>query len=135
MNQSPPEATAIEKLREELHRLSLSVFNGALRRQYERWGSVVGLALVEIAGLTAAPPPSDPLKLREALPDPFREVLKVEWTGASRYTGYIAKSLRIQLKCGHELFRKGSQGIPKGRCRCRECGMIARGMIKDPTHG
>lgn len=50
----------------------------------------------------------------------LRAVRDIEYTGACRYTGYVAKSIRLHLECGHELYRKASQGIP-ARARCREC--------------
>ncbi len=50
----------------------------------------------------------------------LREVTTHEYCGASRYTGYIRKSIRLVLSCGHEQFRKASQGVPN-RARCREC--------------
>jgi hypothetical protein len=50
----------------------------------------------------------------------FRRVINSEWVGACRYTGYIAKSIRLTLECGHENYRKASQGIPQ-RAHCREC--------------
>lgn len=43
-----------------------------------------------------------------------------EYVGASRYTGYIPRSIRLVLECGHDQFRKASQGVPK-RANCREC--------------
>lgn len=61
------------------------------------------------------------MKLTEA---PLRAVLRFEWCGASRYTGYEPKSVRLFLACGHELFRKQSQGVPKN-ARCRDCGHAA----------
>lgn len=50
----------------------------------------------------------------------FRSVVNWDWCGACRYTGYRNKSVRLVLSCGHELYRKASQGVP-GKARCREC--------------
>ncbi len=50
----------------------------------------------------------------------LRKVAKFEWTGACRYTGYVAKSVILTLSCGHEIVRKASQGIPR-RAHCRHC--------------
>ena len=52
----------------------------------------------------------------------MRRVVKSEWVGACRYTGYIAKSVRLILDCGHEIVRKASQGIPR-KSKCRECSL------------
>ncbi len=43
-----------------------------------------------------------------------------EYFGACRYTGYLDKSIRLFLECGHEQTRKASGGVPK-KARCREC--------------
>ena len=43
-----------------------------------------------------------------------------EYFGACRYTGYIDKSIRLFLECGHEQTRKASQGVPQ-KARCRDC--------------
>jgi hypothetical protein len=53
-------------------------------------------------------------------PYPLRAVLRYEYVGASRYTGYVAKSIRLILVCGHDNYRKASQGAPS-RARCRQC--------------
>lgn len=50
----------------------------------------------------------------------FQPVTNIEYVGACRYTGYIAKSIRLTLKCGHEIQRKASQGVPL-KAHCREC--------------
>ena len=55
----------------------------------------------------------------------YRKVASFEWVGASRYTGYIAKSIRLDLECGHKTYRKASAGIPN-RAHCRECEHDAR---------
>lgn len=49
-----------------------------------------------------------------------RKVIKIEYVGACRYTGYIARSIKLSLECGHELVRKASAGIPD-KAKCREC--------------
>lgn len=50
----------------------------------------------------------------------LQDVQEIEYVGACRYTGYIARSISLKLACGHEVTRKASQGIPK-RARCAEC--------------
>lgn len=50
----------------------------------------------------------------------FQPVTKAEWVGACQYTGYIAKTIKLTLKCGHENYRKHSQGVPR-KARCRDC--------------
>lgn len=50
----------------------------------------------------------------------LRAVKTHEYVGASRYTGYSHKSIRLFLECGHDLSRKASQGVP-AKARCREC--------------
>jgi hypothetical protein len=51
---------------------------------------------------------------------PLREVVRSEYFGACRYTGYVDRSIRLHLSCGHEVTRKASAGIPK-RAGCYEC--------------
>lgn len=51
-----------------------------------------------------------------------------EYVGACRYTGYIARSIRLKLECGHEQIRKASQGVPH-RARCTECERTQRGEL------
>lgn len=48
------------------------------------------------------------------------KVIGHSYIGASRYTGYIAKTIWLHLACGHEAFRKASAGVPN-KARCREC--------------
>ena len=50
----------------------------------------------------------------------LRTVANFHYTGACRYTGYVAKSIRLELECGHEQVRKASAGVP-GKARCRDC--------------
>lgn len=50
----------------------------------------------------------------------LQTVVKFEYTGACRYTGYVARSIKLTLKCGHETFRKASAGVPL-KARCKEC--------------
>jgi hypothetical protein len=50
----------------------------------------------------------------------MRAVKTFEYTGACRYTGYIPKSIRLVLECGHEQLRKASQGVPK-KAKCHHC--------------
>ena len=50
----------------------------------------------------------------------MRDVASHEYVGACRYTGYVAKSVRLHLSCGHEMVRKASAGIPR-RAKCYEC--------------
>lgn len=50
----------------------------------------------------------------------LRTVKSHEYVGASRYTGYIDKSIRLYLECGHDQARKASQAVP-ARARCIEC--------------
>lgn len=50
----------------------------------------------------------------------LKAVKNSEYVGACRYTGYVAKSVKLTLECGHEQHRKASQGIPM-RARCTEC--------------
>jgi hypothetical protein len=62
----------------------------------------------------------------------FRKVVKSEHVGASRYTGYIDKSIRLTLECGHDVTNKASsyEGIGKHipeKARCRDCETLERG--------
>jgi hypothetical protein len=50
----------------------------------------------------------------------LKKVLTHEYVGACRYTGYLDKSIRLHLECGHEMTRKASAGAPQ-RARCYEC--------------
>jgi len=50
----------------------------------------------------------------------LKPIANFEYVGACRYTGYIPKSIKLTLECGHEQHRKASQGVPK-RARCIEC--------------
>jgi hypothetical protein len=50
----------------------------------------------------------------------WQPVTDAQYMGASRYTGYVPKSIRLTLKCGHEQYRKASQGAPL-KARCRDC--------------
>lgn len=59
----------------------------------------------------------------------MRAVQSFEWTGACRYTGYVDKSVRLKLVCGHELVRKASQGVPQ-RAKCRDCARAVRGVVR-----
>lgn len=69
-----------------------------------------------------------------AKPRPLRKVSKFEYIGACRYTGYIPKSVKLHLECGHEITRKASTGTPV-RARCLVCHNIAlSAMIKNPDH-
>lgn len=59
----------------------------------------------------------------------FQRVMDHEYTGPGqcRYTGYIARSIKLTLFCGHEQVRKASQGVPmKARCRDYEYEEIKR---------
>ncbi len=55
----------------------------------------------------------------------LQHVIDSEYVGACRYTGYIPRSLKLTLRCGHEQYRKASQGVPK-RARCAECEKVDR---------
>lgn len=50
----------------------------------------------------------------------MQAVKSIAYTGASRYTGYIAKTIQLTLVCGHQQYRKASAGVP-ARANCREC--------------
>jgi hypothetical protein len=52
----------------------------------------------------------------------MRNVTSHEYVGACRYTGYVAKSIKLLLECGHENYRKASQGVPE-RAKCRDCSL------------
>lgn len=52
--------------------------------------------------------------------EPLRKVSTFKYTGGCRYTGYIDKTIKLTLECGHELYRKASQGVPV-KARCRDC--------------
>lgn len=62
----------------------------------------------------------------------FKAVANFEYAGACRYTGYVDKSIKLTLECGHELWRKASQGVPK-RARCVECERFAAEKAKAAT--
>lgn len=64
----------------------------------------------------------------------LRKVIDIEYTGACRYTGYIPKSIRFTLDCGHQLHRKASQGIPQ-RAKCRECDLATTSPEADRETG
>jgi hypothetical protein len=51
---------------------------------------------------------------------PMIPVSDFEYTGASRYTGYIHKTIKLMLTCGHQQYRKASAGVPR-RAYCRDC--------------
>lgn len=50
----------------------------------------------------------------------FRIVTHFDYVGACRYTGYINKSIKLKLECGHEQRRKASGGVPR-KARCKDC--------------
>ncbi len=50
----------------------------------------------------------------------LKRVLSHEYVGACRYTGYVPKSIKLTLECGHEMWRKASAGAPQ-KARCHEC--------------
>lgn len=50
----------------------------------------------------------------------MQPVRTIEYVGACRYTGYVDKSIRLTLDCGHEQYRKASAGVPE-KARCRDC--------------
>jgi hypothetical protein len=54
----------------------------------------------------------------------LRAVKSFEYVGACRYTGYVHKSIRLYLECGHDQSRKASQGVPR-RARCDECEKLS----------
>lgn len=56
----------------------------------------------------------------------LQPVKNIEYVGACRYTGYVARSIKLILACGHETTRKASQGVPK-KARCKECERAAHG--------
>jgi bacterioferritin-associated ferredoxin len=56
-----------------------------------------------------------------------QSVTASEYVGACRYTGYVDKSIRLTLACGHEQYRKASQGIPV-KARCRDCERAAAAL-------
>ena len=58
----------------------------------------------------------------------LRKVLNFNYVGACRYTGYNAKSVRLQLECGHTITRKASDGVPM-RAKCRECEIVAATVV------
>lgn len=51
---------------------------------------------------------------------PLVKVVNHRFVGGCRYTGYVDKSIRLFLACGHDQQRKVSQGVP-ARARCVEC--------------
>lgn len=55
----------------------------------------------------------------------LQPVIRFEYVGACRYTGYEAKAIKLTLECGHDqASRKASMGVPQ-KARCRDC---ARGV-------
>jgi hypothetical protein len=44
----------------------------------------------------------------------------------SYYYGSGSRSIKLTLECGHDAFRKASQGIPM-RVQCRDCKHLAAG--------
>ncbi len=50
----------------------------------------------------------------------MRKVIGSEYVGACQYTGYIDRSIRLDLECGHQMFRKASAGVPL-KAKCHEC--------------
>jgi hypothetical protein len=56
----------------------------------------------------------------------LQPIKSFDYVGACRYTGYVARSIRLTLKCGHEQTRKASAGVPK-RAQCKECEFLAAG--------
>lgn len=65
---------------------------------------------------------------------PLRLVRTHEYVGGCRYTGYIDKSIRLKLVCGHEQVRKASQGVPH-KARCRDCEREPKAVdhLQDPV--
>lgn len=55
----------------------------------------------------------------------LRKVIRVDYVGACRYTGYVPRSIKLHLECGHKLVRKASTGVPE-RAKCRECEQEAK---------
>jgi hypothetical protein len=58
----------------------------------------------------------------------LKKVVTFEYEGACRYTGYLDKSIRLTLECGHEMVRKASAGVP-GKARCYFCDRDATSVI------
>jgi hypothetical protein len=50
----------------------------------------------------------------------FRKVMRVNYVGASRYTGYRNRTAKLKLECGHLRYQKASQFVGE-RARCRDC--------------
>lgn len=50
----------------------------------------------------------------------MRAVTNTDYVGACRYTGYIDKTARLTLDCGHQKYQKASQRVPQ-RTNCVEC--------------
>lgn len=59
-----------------------------------------------------------------------RRVTGTELCGASRYTGYVDKSLKLHLSCGHYLIRKRSAYVPH-TALCVTCEQIEKGQRDD----
>jgi len=59
----------------------------------------------------------------------LKKVLSYEYVGACRYTGYLDKSIKLTLDCGHEMTRKASAGHPQ-KARCYYCERDAPRMTK-----
>ena len=50
----------------------------------------------------------------------LKRVTDLEYVGACRYTGYVHKSIKLTLECGHTQTRKASKGVPQ-KALCKEC--------------
>lgn len=63
----------------------------------------------------------------------FRNMVSAEYCGASRYTGYVARSVRIKLECGHELIRRASEFGTQSKFHCRDCDRQELSALKKPA--
>jgi hypothetical protein len=61
---------------------------------------------------------------------PLRKVTNLEYCGASRYTGYVDKTAKLTLECGHVRHQKASQTVPV-RARCSECEADETNLLRE----
>ena len=64
----------------------------------------------------------------------WQPVIDAVYMGANRYTGYVPKSIKLTLKCGHEQHRKASQGAPL-KARCKDCEREASRLSSQDGRG
>lgn len=50
----------------------------------------------------------------------MKRVVDIEYVGGCRYTGYVDKTAKLILECGHTEYRKASVPVPI-KVKCKKC--------------